>query len=182
MYVHATCAGDELRLTMDAGMELANALADGSDVRSVLVAHGFSRAPAASDAEVAEVTRRFSQVGAIIDTLPDAALADAVAAVNAVLSAYPLAPALVAHDDAPLHIHWTSAAASFGIQVVADVLMALAQTLCEHGTDRFGRCAADGCERLFFDATKNHSRRFCSDQRSASRTHTAQHRARLRRT
>lgn len=178
--MHATSAGDEVRLTVDAGMELANALADGSDVRSVLVAHGFSRAPGASDAEVAEVTRRFGQVAAIIATLPETALADAVAAVNAELSACPVAPALVAHDGAPLHIHWSNATASFGVQVVADVLMALARTLCEHGTERFGRCAADGCERLFFDATKNRSRRFCSDLRCASRTHTAQHRARLR--
>ena len=117
---------------------------------------------------------------AIIETLPDAALADAVAGVNAELSACPLAPALVAHDGAALHIHWSGANASFGVQVVADVLMALAQTLCEHGTERFGRCAAEGCQRLFFDATKNRSRRFCSDPRCASRTHTAQHRARQR--
>ncbi|MEO6571207.1 MAG: CGNR zinc finger domain-containing protein [Ilumatobacteraceae bacterium] len=31
---------------------------------------------------------------------------------------------------------------------------------------------------MFYDATKNRSRRFCSDPRCASRTHTAAHRAR----
>lgn len=27
--------------------------------------------------------------------------------------------------------------------------------LVDHGTDRFGRCAADDCEHLVYDATRN---------------------------
>ena len=38
------------------------------------------------------------------------------------------------------------------------------------------------CDHLFYDATRNGSRRFCSDPRCASRTHTADHRARQRAT
>ncbi|MGL4297698.1 MAG: CGNR zinc finger domain-containing protein, partial [Candidatus Neomicrothrix subdominans] len=48
------------------------------------------------------------------------------------------------------------------------------------GTARFGQCDASGCDWLFYDATRNRSRRFCSDPRCASRTHTADHRARRR--
>jgi predicted RNA-binding Zn ribbon-like protein len=181
VYVQPDSPADEIRLTVDAAIELTNTLSgDGTPIRSLLIEHGFSRAPTAGEAELAEVVRRFGPVAAIIATLPGAALADAVVAVNTELAACPLAPSVVAHDGAPLHIHWTHSTASFGVQVVADVLMALALTLCEHGTDRFGRCAAAGCSRLFYDATKNRSRRFCSDPRCASRTHTAQHRARLR--
>jgi len=70
--------------------------------------------------------------------------------------------------------------ASFDDQVIADMLMAICFDVCEHGTTRFGVCAAADCEHLFYDATRNGSRRFCSDPRCASRTHTAEHRARRR--
>ena len=86
------------------------------------------------------------------------------------------------HDGAPLHIHWTPSTATFDDQVIADILMALAQEVCDHGTTRFGRCAATDCDHLYYDATRNGSRRFCSDPRCASRTHTADHRARRRNT
>ena len=67
---------------------------------------------------------------------------------------------------------------TFDDQVMADFLMALANELCDNGTKRFGRCAADDCDRLFYDTSRNGSRRFCSDPRCASRTHTADHRKR----
>jgi len=86
----------------------------------------------------------------------------------------------VAHDGAGPHLHWTPTTATFDQQVVADVLMALAHELCDNGTNRFGRCAASGCDDLFYDGTRNRSRRFCDDPKCASRTHTAQHRARRR--
>ena len=172
---------DEIKDTVDAGVELANALAgDGADSRRILVDHGFVRAAGASDAEIQEVGRRFGPVAVLLGELPGAPLSTAVGRINAELTASPLAPSVVAHDGAPLHIHWTAPEAMFSVQVVVDVLMAVAQTLCGDGTLRFGRCAAPGCERLYFDATKNRSRRFCSDPRCASRTHTAEHRARLR--
>ncbi len=93
-----------------------------------------------------------------------------------------IAPTAVTHDGAPLHIHWTPSTATFDDQVIADILMALAQEVCDHGTTRFGRCAATDCDHLYYDATRNGSRRFCSDPRCASRTHTADHRARRRNT
>ena len=70
----------------------------------------------------------------------------------------------------------------FDDQVIADFLMALSQEVCDHGTTRFGVSAATDCDHLFFDATRNGSRRFCADPRCASRTHTADHRARQRAT
>src|SRR6056297_2297630 len=105
---------------------------------------------------------------------------DAVHWVNRELGSVSIAPSLTAHDGAALHLHWTPGGATFDDQVMADVLMALAQELADGGTGRFGRCAAADCERLFYDATRNRSRRFCSDPRCASRTHTADHRARQR--
>jgi predicted RNA-binding Zn ribbon-like protein len=39
---------------------------------------------------------------------------------------------------------------------------ALARMLGERFIDRLGTCAADDCDRVFVDSSKNASRRFCS--------------------
>ena len=117
--------------------------------------------------------------GSMVDTLtalPDSLPEPTVAWINARLSDIHITPSLTDHDGADLHIHWTPASATFDDQVVADFLMAVAQEVCDHGTSRFGICAATDCEHLFYDATRNGSRRFCADPRCASRTHTADHR------
>lgn len=47
------------------------------------------------------------------------------------------------------------------------------------GLERLGRCAAEPCTDVFLDATKNGSRRFCS-QRCSNRSHARLHRVRSR--
>lgn len=177
----------EIRLTLEAMVDLVNAMADArdggthADVRSLLSDHGFTRAPAAS---VASVQRVEARIGSMLSTLASLALAapaPTVDWINRELARLHITPSLTAHDAAGLHIHWTPSSAAFDEQVVADILMALAQEICDHGTNRFGTCAATECDHLFYDATRNGSRRFCSDPRCASRTHTADHRARRRR-
>ncbi len=181
--MNAESLDEEIRLTVDALTELANTIADADEgvtdgLRSVLVAHDFVRAAGASAAEMQSLADRCVPIARLVASLPDAELADAVTGVNASLESCAIAPSMSAHDGFALHIHWTSPTTPFAHQVTVDLLMALAQTLCDHGVSRFGRCAAVDCEHVFYDATKNLSRRFCSDQRCASRTHTAAHRAR----
>jgi predicted RNA-binding Zn ribbon-like protein len=188
MHVHADSLDAEIQGTVDAAVELTNAIADDpSDgdaavlarhLRRVLVDHDFLRASAATDAEMEAFTDRCVPIARLMTRLPDADLRDAVQRVNTALESCAIAPSLSAHDGLALHIHWTPATTPFAHQVAVDLLMAVAQTLCDHGTGRFGRCAADDCDHLFYDGTKNRSRRFCSDARCASRTHTAAHRAR----
>ncbi len=180
MYVRADHDAD-IRLTLEAVVDLTNALDEADvDVRAMLHRHDFSRAADASAASVRRVEQRLRALLADLRSLPAAEVADAVGWVNRELASVSIAPSLTAHDGASLHLHWTPTGATFDDQVVADVLMALAQELADGGTRRFGRCAAADCERLFYDATRNRSRRFCSDPRCASRTHTADHRARQR--
>ena len=188
MHVNAESLDEEIRITVDALMELTNVVNDHDIVlpersrlerlRKVLVDHYFVRAVTASEVEMQEFADRCVSLARLVTPLPEADLASTVARVNASLGASAIAPSMSAHDGFALHIHWTSASTPFAHQVAVDLLMALARTLCDHGVDRFGRCAADHCEHVFYDATKNRSRRFCSDPRCASRTHTAAHRAR----
>ncbi|MFV0257290.1 MAG: CGNR zinc finger domain-containing protein [Acidimicrobiales bacterium] len=186
MHVASTSAS-EIRITLEVLVELANRLrrraadptpvsADG--VRQVLAEAGFTRATSAPAAALDRLTDRLVGLAALVEPFPDLATVAAAVMVNEQLTELPVAPAVVEHDGVGPHIHWTPSTARFDDQVVTDMLMALAQELCDHGTGRFGRCAATGCDQLFFDATRNNSRRFCGDPRCASRTHTADHRAR----
>ena len=187
MHVAAGHHEAEVRLTLESLTDLVNAVVDadaghrdGPEVRSLLIEHGFTRAPTASRASVDRVEQRIRDLAPRVSSLPDTTVADAVEWVNAELAGIRVEPLLIEHDGAPLHLHWTRTGIGFDDQVIADVLMALAQGLVEHGTERFGRCAAEDCDHLFYDATRNRSRRFCDDPRCASRTHTASHRARQR--
>ena len=176
----------EIRLTLGAMVDLVNALADAgaggepADARRILHDHGFTRAGKASGASVGRIE---SRLGALLDalhTLADAEAEPTADWINDEVADLHITPSVTAHDGAGLHIHWTPSAATFDEQVMADILMALAQEVCDHGTSRFGRCAASDCDHLFYDATRNGSRRFCADPRCASRTHTAEHRSRQR--
>lgn len=191
MHVNAESLDEEIRSSVDALMELANVIDDDADnadiegdadlpqrLRTVLIDHDFVRASTASAAEMQAFADRSVPLARLAVSLPEAKLATAVARVNGALESSAIAPSLSAHDDFALHIHWTPPTTPFAHQVAVDLLMALAQTLCDHGIERFGRCGADDCEHIFYDASKNRSRRFCSDPRCASRTHTAAHRAR----
>ena len=188
MYVRSN-HDTEIRLTLEAMVDLLNALADDddptepdADIRDLLHRHEFARARSAPAAAIDGVEARARLMADTLRALPDAEPLSVTTWINRELTAIDITPSLTEHDGAGLHIHWTPESASFDDQVIADVLMALAQEVCDHGTSRFGICAATDCEHLFFDATRNGSRRFCSDPRCASRTHTADHRARQRST
>lgn len=169
----------EVRLTLEAAIEMVNAIADGeTDLRPILEAHGFSRAERASSASMVRLRDRIDSLRALVSDLPDLDTEAASRRVNEELTEVPLAPSIVDHGGVGPHLHWTASTARFDDQVMADVLMAIAQELCDNGTERFGRCGAEDCESLFYDGTRNRSRRFCNDPRCASRTHTADHRAR----
>ncbi len=178
----ATTTQAEVRTTVETLFALANGIRRGDvDVRQVLTDAGFSRASAASAASMTRLEARLRELVPLLVELPDLDTATAARRVNEELTELPIAPAVVDHDGVGPHLHWTSSTARFDDQVMADVLMAVAQELCDNGTDRFGRCGAADCEDLFYDTTRNRSKRFCADPRCASRTHTAHHRARRHR-
>ncbi len=179
MYV-ASVTDSEHRLTLESMIDLHNALDDDGhlDPRSMLTEAGFSRAPAASAASMKRATKRMLELGGFLAGLPGLETDEAAARITAELTTLPITPSIVDHGGLGPHIHWTPAAAPFDDQLMADYLMVLAQEVCDNGTVRFGCCGAEDCERLFYDATRNRSKRFCSDPRCASRTHTADHRKR----
>ncbi len=169
----------EIQLTLEIALSNVNELETPDlDARQILTDSGFSRASDAPEAAIKRFMQRLRKLAPLITKLPDLETTVASAMVNTELTTLPIAPAIVDHGGIGPHMHWTPVSASFDDQVVADMLMAIAQELCANGTIRFGRCAAVDCDDLFYDGTRNRSRRFCADPRCASRTHTADHRAR----
>ena len=178
MYV-ASVTENEHRITLAVMVDITNALGDHDlDPRALLTDAGFSRAPDASAASMRRVVERMTALAPFLVQLPGLDAGEAGARVTEELTEISITPSVVDHGDVGPHIHWTPATATFDDQMMADVLMALAEEICDDGTVRFGICGADGCDHLFYDATRNRSKRFCSDPRCASRTHTADHRRR----
>lgn len=177
----ASVTHSEIRITIEVLIDMVNRLDDGElTPRPILAEAGFSRAVDASEASIQRLRSRVVALAPLVQGLAHLDIETAFAKVNEELTELPIAPSIVDHGGVGPHIHWTPSTATFDDQVIADMVMALAQELADSGTIRFGRCSAEGCDRLFFDGTRNRSRRFCSDPRCASRTHTADHRARQR--
>lgn len=103
----------------------------------------------------------------------------AMAAVNELLAKTPIQPTVSDHDGEEPHLHYVVEEAGRVACLAAHTAMSLAITLCDHGPQRLCRCAADGCERVFVDTSRNASRRFCCEAH-ANRTHVARHRSRRR--
>lgn len=172
----------EIRLTLEAFVALHNQFRnDDGDTRAALTERGFARAARASDASIHRLERRILELHDLLQSLPGLDADEAIAQVNEVLTELAVSPSIQAHDGVGPHLHWTAPTARFDDQVMADLTMALAFELCDNGVGRFGHCRANDCEDLFYDATRNRSRRFCDDPRCANRTHAADHRARRRR-
>jgi predicted RNA-binding Zn ribbon-like protein len=51
--------------------------------------------------------------------------------------------------------------------------------IARDGVERLGTCAAEGCDQVFVDVSRNRSKRFC-DTACAARTKQAAYRARQR--
>jgi len=101
---------------------------------------------------------------------------DAVDEVNAILAEARARPRLVRHDDLDWHIHATSLDAPLAQRILVEAAMALVDVIRADQMERLQTCAADDCDGLFLDLSKNTSRRFCSSRcgnRIAARAHRA---------
>ncbi|MER5389219.1 CGNR zinc finger domain-containing protein [Saccharopolyspora sp. NPDC002686] len=107
----------------------------------------------------------------------------ALAEINALLSAHPPRPRLSSHGGhhgiPNWHLHVAGPDAPAVDEVAAAAAWGLAQGVVQHGTTRWGRCEADGCDTYYLDTSTNQAKRFCSP-RCANRMHVAAFRARRR--
>ncbi|MEU5881914.1 CGNR zinc finger domain-containing protein [Spirillospora sp. NPDC047279] len=88
---------------------------------------------------------------------------DAIERINSLLIQHPVHPQLTDHDAQRWHLHLNEGGSIYD-RYAAWAAMGLAVKISDRGLDRLGICRADDCARVFFDATANHSQRYCSDR------------------
>ncbi|HYB87362.1 MAG TPA: CGNR zinc finger domain-containing protein [Streptosporangiaceae bacterium] len=107
----------------------------------------------------------------------DASADEAAALVNTLLREARALPQLVKHDGWDYHLHATSPDAPLADRMAVEAAMAFADVIRMGQLGRLRVCAADDCNAVHVDLSKNRSRRFCSTL-CANRTNVAAYRTR----
>ena len=104
--------------------------------------------------------------------------ADAAAGlVNTLLRESSALPQLVKHDQWDYHLHATPADAPLADRMAVEAAMAFTDVIRTGQLDRLRVCAAEHCDDVHVDLSKNRSRRFCGVA-CANRTNVAAYRTR----
>ncbi len=88
---------------------------------------------------------------------------DLVPAVNQVLIDSQALPQLVDHDNLGWHIHAVPQEAPLATRMLVEAAMAFTDVIRSGELDRLKNCAADDCDNVVLDLSRNRSKRFCED-------------------
>lgn len=174
-FTHDTAA------SLQAGVALANSALDPDTMTTVealsefYAEHQFSGGHTRDEAEL-------DAVRAVRGPLRELLTADrttAVELVNTILAEAQAVPRLVRHDRLDWHIHAIDDEAPLADRVLVEAAMAMIDVIRADEHNRLDICAADDCEGLVLDLSRNRSRRYCSTS-CGNREAVAAYRARQR--
>ena len=134
---------------------------------------GWTGERARDRAELNAVRRLRPRLERLWEMDPDAA----AQLVNTLLREASALPQLVKHDSWDYHLHATSADAPLADRMAVEAAMAFADVIRTGQLGRLRICAAENCDNVHVDLSKNRSRRFCSVS-CANRTNVAAYRTR----
>jgi predicted RNA-binding Zn ribbon-like protein len=97
----------------------------------------------------------------VFDYLDQGNVDKAAMLINELLDAHPAHPHL-AKDDGQWRVHHHPADAALVPMATAICAEGIARVIGAGGGNRLGTCGSNDCDRVFLDASKNGSRRFCS--------------------
>jgi predicted RNA-binding Zn ribbon-like protein len=149
-------------------------LATIEDLDRFLQAEGFSGARTRDAAELASVHKLRSQLSGLWTMDEDAA----VETVNRLLREANALPQLIKHDEWDWHLHATTREAPLADRMGTEAAMALVDVLRSKEMDRMLVCAAEDCDAVVLDLSRNRSKRYCDTGNCANRAHVAAYRAR----
>lgn len=137
------------------------------------------RTPRVTAAEAQALAGHAGVMRRVFGAVDEGHLATAVTLLNTTLAATGARPQL---DPLPggggWHVHFHGADDSLAVGWAAGCATGLALAVGSDLVGRLGVCAAERCERVFVDRSRNAGRRFCSTA-CQNRTKTAAYRARL---
>src|SRR6476646_9386500 len=102
---------------------------------------------------------------------------EAVALVNELLADAGALPQLVRHGEWSWHLHATPPEAPLATRMAVEAAMAMVDVIRADELARLRVCAADDCQDVVVDLSKNRSKRFC-DGGCGNRANVAAYRAR----
>jgi predicted RNA-binding Zn ribbon-like protein len=105
---------------------------------------------------------------------------EAAALVNEILDEADARPYLSRHDEWDWHLHVTRPDAPLANRIAAEAAMAVLDLIRADALGRLRICAADDCEDVLIDLSKNSSKRYCDTGNCGNRTNVAAYRARKR--
>jgi predicted RNA-binding Zn ribbon-like protein len=156
---------DTLEFTVALANTVASASRSGEDelatpveLTALLIEHRYSGRFDRDAAELAEVVETRERLRRLWTLDRD----DIVAEVNAMLHEANALTQLARHDGFDWHLHATPPDAPLAERIRVEVSLALADVVRTDSTDRLRECAADDCDGLLIDLSRNGSKRFCS--------------------
>jgi predicted RNA-binding Zn ribbon-like protein len=126
--------------------------------------------------DLATVRAAMAEWVAVVDAPDETTRADRV---NAMLAKYTEHPRLSNHAGDGWHLHYRQDHVSTGRLVATLISTGTALHLAGRGISRLGRCAADGCDRIYADLSRTGRQRYCSPA-CANRDAVRRHRSRTR--
>lgn len=148
-------------------------LSDPASLDEFVTAWGWTGDRTHDEAELAAVRRLRPRLEMIWELAED----DAAELVNALLREADALPQLVKHDIWDYHLHATPGDAPLADRMAVEAAMAFTDVIRTGQLDRLRVCAAEDCQSVHVDLSKNRSRRFCSTSCS-NRTNVAAYRTR----
>jgi hypothetical protein len=163
---------------VELAIELANTeRSDPEWLRVFLDSHSEWFSPGTSfDLSPGETHRAAATAGLVRAVALAESQADVLDRLNELLALARPRPYATDHDG-ELHLHYARPDSPALEQLTTTVAMGLSQVVVQHGWQRLGVCAAENCDDVYVDTSRNASRRYCSNT-CASRSTVAAYRAR----
>ena len=170
----------DTELALAAAAALVNTETEGgmdtlAELDAFLAHWGYTGSRRRDQAELAEVQALRPRLRQIWHEDKDGA----VTLVNQLLREGSALPYLMKHDELDYHLHATSLDQPLADRMMVEAAMSFVDVIRTDELDRLSVCAADDCECVLVDLSKNRSRRFC-ERGCGNRANVAAYRARRR--
>ena len=156
------------------GPDRDDALQTLEDLDAFLLANPYTGSIERDERTVAQLR----DVRARLRELWDVDRAGAVPLVNAMLADGRALPRLVIHDGYDWHIHATTDETPLATRIMVEAAMAFIDVIRADEYDRVRICAADDCDAVYVDYSKNGSKRYCDTGNCGNRMNVNAYRRR----
>lgn len=154
---------DDTTESLEAAVWLSNSASDPSafgsfdELKAFWTRFQYS-GPVPTPADLAPVRAVRPRLRALFTATRD----EAVPLVNTILAERQALPFLTRHDDLDWHIHAMPDDAPLADRILVETAMAMIDVIRADEISRFDRCAADDCDDIVLDLSRNRSRKYCS--------------------